>query len=142
MKCAFDKSGSAIKTVFSYKDPCLICQVQISACESLEIGVHGFRPGHDHNIPAGLEFFFIQPVNLPDAAADPIADHSMPQLFADGDAHPIGVCPILPGIQHKIAVCLPVGPIQPLKNVIQFQRTGKFHSDLPRRRLFKKPLAH
>ena len=95
--------------------------MQISASQLLKIGTNGFGAGNDHNIPAGLELFLIQPVDLPDAAADSIADHSMPQLFADGDAHPIGICPVLPGIQHKIAVCLPAGTIQPLKNVIQFQ---------------------
>ena len=95
--------------------------MQISVGHFLKIGTDGFGTCHDHNIPAGLEFLFIEPVNFPDTAANPIADHGMTQLFADGDTHPIGVCPILPGVQNEIAVCLPVGTIQPLKDVIEFQ---------------------
>ena len=68
----------------------------------------------------------MEAVYLPQAAAHPIADHSMTQLFADGDAHPIGVRPIPPGIQHKAGIGMSSGVIEPFKNMIQLLKTIRF----------------
>ena len=53
------------------------------------------------------------------------------QLFADSDAYPVGACPVFPCLKHKISVAETVGVIQPFENVIEFQRTGKFHKIIP-----------
>jgi hypothetical protein len=52
----------------------------------------------------------------------------MTQLFADGDAHPIGAGPVFPGVEYKIGIGLSGGGIQPPEDMIQFQAAGKFHS--------------
>ena len=69
----------------------------------------------------------IEPVNFPQAAADPVSDHCFTQLFTNGYANPIGGAAIGSGIEHKITVCLTVGMIKPPKNMIQLQAFGKFH---------------
>ena len=67
----------------------------------------------------------------PEAAADAVADVGLAQLFADGDAHPIGIGPVFPCVQHQKSIAEAVGVIQPFENVIEFQRTGKFHKIIP-----------
>ena len=86
---------------------------------------------HHHNIPAGLESAFIEAVYLPQAAADPIADHGMTQFLTDGDAHPIGAGPVLPGIEYQIGIGLSGGGIQPPEYVIELQAAGKLHNIPP-----------
>ena len=88
--------------------------------QGLEITMDRLGPGDHDDVPAGVESVFVQPVDFPDAAAHPIADHGMPQLFADGDAHPIGGRPVGSGVKHKASVCLTLGAVKPLKDVIEF----------------------
>ena len=73
----------------------------------------------------------IASVDLPQAAADPVPDHGLTQLFANSNPHPIGGGAICPCIQHKKTVCLTVGMVKPPENVIQFQAFGKLHLDSP-----------
>ena len=81
----------------------------------------GPGPGNHHNIPTGLEFILVQTINFPQSSADPIAHHSMTQLLADGNAHPIGVGAVASGIEYQMAVGLTGSPVKPLENVVKFQ---------------------
>ena len=49
------------------------------------------------------------------------------KYLTDGNAHPVVIQTVFPCVQHKIAVGLPIGVVQPLEDVIQFQTTGKLH---------------
>jgi hypothetical protein len=49
------------------------------------------------------------------------------QLLADGNTHPVAFRTVFPSIEHQITIRRTLGVIQPLKNVIQFQRTRKSH---------------
>ena len=109
------------------QDPGLGSQGQISADNVLERCRNTAASRHHHNIPAGLELCFIEAVYLPQAAADPIADHGMTQLFADGNAHPVGAGPVLPGVENHNGIGLSGGGIQPPEYVIKLQAAGKFH---------------
>ena len=127
-KHSADRNGSAKEKALSYgilgnQNSGLPGKGEIAAGEGLEGCVDGFRPGYHHDIPAGLEFAFVQAVDLPQSSADPVANHGMPQLFAYGNAYPVGGGSVLPGVEHQTAVSLTVGVIKPPENVIQFQRT-------------------
>jgi hypothetical protein len=87
----------------------------------------GFGTGYHHNIPSLGKAVLIQTVYFPKTAAHPVTDHSMPQLFADGNAHPVGVGPIPPGVDHQAGIGLSGSAVKPLEDMVQFQRTGKFH---------------
>ena len=97
----------------------------------LKICCDGLASRHHHNIPAGLECFLIQAVDFPETAAYPVADMGLAQLFAHRDAHAIAARPIFAGVEHHVAVGIPLGAIKPPKYVIEFQRTGKFHTNSP-----------
>ena len=96
-------------------------QLQKSIGQLVEGGLDGFAPGHDHNIKAGAEPVFVQPVYFPEAAADTVADVGLSQFFTDGDTNPVDSKPVGAGIKHQIPIGLAMGPIKPLKDVIQFQ---------------------
>ena len=51
-----------------------------------------------------------------------VADVGLAQFFADGDTYPVGFRAVLSCVQYKITVSDTLAVIQPLKNVIQFQR--------------------
>lgn len=69
----------------------------------------------------------IQAIDLPQTAANPIPDHSMAQLFAHRNAHPVCRRPIGPGINNQIGIGHTACVIEPAENMVKFQRTGKFH---------------
>ena len=104
------------------QNPGLFGQGQNTLCQILKGRIHGFGPGHHHNVPAGLELGFIQAVNLPKTAAGTVADVGLAQLLTDGDANTVVFRAVTPCVKHKIAVSNTLAVIQPLKNVIQFQR--------------------
>ena len=110
------------------QDSGFVGQSQIGIDDILERCADAAASCHHHDIPAGLESAFVEAVGLPQAAADPVADHGMTQLFADGDAHPVGAGPVLPGVEYQIRIGLSGGGIQPPEYVVQFQAAGKFHS--------------
>ena len=114
------------------------CQLQKAVGEFLKILVDGPGAGNEDDIPAGSDPVFTEPVDLPKAAADPIADHSMTQLFADGDAHPIGGSPVFPGVENEHAIGTAIGAIKPLKYVVKLQRAGIFHTFSPEQVYLKK----
>ena len=84
-----------------------------------EGGVDGFGPGYHHNVPAGPELRFVDAVDLPQSSADPVSYMGLAQLLAHGDAHPIGVRPVFPGVKHQIAAGEALGVVQPLEYVIE-----------------------
>ena len=43
-------------------------------------------PGHDDNIVPGEELVLMEAIDLPQAAADPVADHRVAQLGPGGEA--------------------------------------------------------
>ena len=114
-------------TLIIYKDTGLFCQLQVGGGELSKIRMYGFCPGNYHNIPAGLEFFLIEAVNLPETASHTVAHMGLAQLFADGDAHTVFPRLILTGVEHQIAVGIAGGGVQAPKDMVQFQSTGKFH---------------
>ena len=113
------------------KDAGLFCQLQIGVGQFLKVGCNGLAACHHNDIPARLEFFLVQTVDLPETAAYPIADMGLAQLFAHSDAHTIAARSIFTGIEHQIAVGLSLSAIKPPEYVIEFQRTGKFHTNSP-----------
>ena len=117
------------------------CQLQKAVGEFLKILVDGPGTGNEDDIPAGSDPVFIQTIDLPKAAADPIADHSMTQLFADGDAHPIGGSPVFPGVEDDHAIGTAVGAIKPLKYVVKLQRAGIFHKNSSKQACSQKKLS-
>ena len=104
---------------------------EVALRQLVEGGTDGPGPGDHHNVPAGLKLIFIQTVNLPQSSADPVADVGLTQLFAYGDAHPILPGPVAPGVEHDVPVGLPSRPVEPLKYVVELQRTGIFHDAIP-----------
>ena len=77
--------------------------------------------GNHNNIPAGQELILVEPVDFPQSSADTVSHIGLTQLFADGNAHPIGVGAVAPGIEYKMAVGLPGSPIQSLEYVVELQ---------------------
>ena len=71
----------SITELLLLQNPGLFRQGQIGATQLLKVRLQ--RPGscHHHNIPAGLEHAFVEAVNLPEAAADPVADAAQ-EFFA------------------------------------------------------------
>ena len=122
-----EKPVSLLFSLIFQQDPRFSGQGKVSSGQLLEIRADGAAAGNHHNVPAGPEQGFVEPINFPQAAADPIADHSMTQLFADGDAYPIGTSPIFPGVENHQAVGVARGGVKPPEDVIQFQAAGKFH---------------
>ena len=104
----------------SLQDTGLFCQLQIGGGEFSEISMYGFCPGHYHNIPAGLEFFFIEAVNFPETAAHTVAHMGLAQFFADGDANTVFPRLIFAGVENQITVGIAGGGIQAPENVVQF----------------------
>ena len=103
-------------------------QSQITFRQLVKWSIHGLGTGHHNDVPAGLKLCFIQPIDLPDPPPGAVTDMGFAQFFADSNPHPVAGRTVLPGIQHQIAVRCTLGVIQPLKNVIQFQRTRKLHN--------------
>ena len=79
------------------------------------------RPGacHNHNVPAALECFLVEAVDFTQSSADTVAHIGFPQLFADGNAHPIGGSAVASGIQHQMAVGLSVCLVKTLEYVVE-----------------------
>ena len=50
------------------------------------LAVHGPDPGHDDNIVTRQQLVLLEAVNLPQTAADPVADHRVAQLGPGGQA--------------------------------------------------------
>ena len=107
---------------FPVQNAGLFGQTQTALGQILEGSIHGIGPCHHNDVPAGLELFLVQAVDFPEAAAGTVADVGLAQLFADGDADTVGFRAVLSCIQYKIPVSDTLAVIQPLKNVIQFQR--------------------
>ena len=81
------------------------------------------RPGarHDDDIPAALELFLVEPVDFTQSSADTVAHIGFPQLFADGNTHPVGGSAIFSGIEHQMAVCLSAGLVKTLEYVVELE---------------------
>ena len=94
---------------------------QVACRQLLKGSLHGPRPCHHHDVPAGLELFLVQAVDLPDAAAGAVAHVGFAQLFADGDAHPVSVRAVLSGVKHQKAVGNAGGVIQAPENMVELQ---------------------
>ena len=126
-----DKTRSVKAGAFSYRflnqQIQLLCQSQITLGQLVKWSVYSFGTGHHNDVPAGLKLFFVQPIDLPDPPPGAVTDMSLAQFLADGNTHPVTFGPVLPGIEHQKSVRRTLGVIQPLKNVIQFQRTRKSH---------------
>ena len=97
----------------------------------LEVSLNTPASGYHHDIPSGSKQMLIASVDLPQAAAYPVPNHGLTQLFTNSNPYPIGSGAIRPGIQHKKTVCMTVGMVKPSENVIQFQALGKLHTDSP-----------
>ena len=74
----------------------------------------------------------IASIDLPQAAAYPVPNHGLTQLFTNSNPYPIGSGPILSGVEHKIRIGMTGGGIEPPEYVIEFQCAGKLHKDLPK----------
>ena len=123
-KRASDKSESGIGAVFSWlfhQNAGFFGKGEVGVRQRVEGCLDGPGADHHHDVPAGTELFLIQAVYFPDAAAGTVADVGLAQLFADGNAHPVGVRAVFPGIEYQIPVCLSAGPVQPLKDVVEFE---------------------
>ena len=107
-------------------------QSQITFRQPLKWSIHGLGTGHHNDVPAGLKSFLIQPIDLPDPPPGAVTDMGFAQFLADGNTYPVAGRTVLPGIQHQKPIRRTLGVIQSLKNVIQFQRTRKFHDIIPR----------
>ena len=103
-------------------------QGQICFGKLLEVRGDAAASCHHNNIVAGLKQVLIEPVDFPQTAAGPVADHGMAQLFTGGDAHPIHTQAVGSGVKHQHSVGKTLGSIEPAENVLQFQRAGKFHT--------------
>ena len=106
--------------IFVPEDSGFFRQSQIGLGQLIEGGLQRFGSCHHHDIPTREEFFLIEPVNFPQATANPVADVGLAQLFAHRNAHPVAARPILSGIEHQIGAGLAVGVIKPPENVIEF----------------------
>ena len=96
-----------------------------------KIGINAPTPRYHNNVPTGSEQRFIEPIDLPQTATHTITNHRMSQLFAGGNAHPIGGSAVRSTVKHQVTVGMTGGGVQPPKNMIQLQRTGKFHTVSP-----------
>ena len=79
----------------------LIGQRQIGALQLLVGRIHCPAPGYHHDIPAWLELALMKAVDLPQSAADPVADHRMAQLGADRQANPVFLRAVFSGIDDQ-----------------------------------------
>lgn len=111
----------------------LFGKCQVTSRQLVERSIHGFAAGHYNDVPAGLKLCFIQPIDLPDPPPGAVTDMGLAQFLADGDAHPVAFGTVLPGIEHQQTIRRTPGVVQPLKNVIQFQRTRKLHTIIPKK---------
>lgn len=96
-----------------------------------EVRIDTAASGYHYDIPAGVKPVFIQTVNLPQTTTHTIPNHRISQLFAGSDPHPIGGRTIGLGIKHQISIGMSGGGIEAPENMIQLQRTGKFHTVSP-----------
>ena len=101
---------------------------QVIFGELMEGCVDGLGPCHHHDVPAGLEQILVKTVYLPQSSAGPVAHMCLTQLFADGNAHPIGGGAVLAGIEYQTGVCLSAGAVKPL---------NPFVTNIPRFSYFK-----
>ena len=103
-------------------------QGQIGLGQLAKICADAAASGNDNNVPSGSKPILIEPVDLPQAAADTIADHSVAQLFTHSHTYPIGIHAVFSGVKHQIPIGVSGGGIKPPENMIQFQCAGKFHN--------------
>ena len=88
---------------------------------------HRAASRHHYNIPPGSKLLLIQPVDLPQPSAGAVADHCVAQLLADGNAHPVSVRPVFPGVEGQLAIGNASAVVKPLEDVVEFQTAGKLH---------------
>ena len=105
---------------FFFPEDSEFCRQPKVACrEAVEGSLHGAGSGHHNNVPAGLEPFFVEAVNFPQASACPVSLHGVTQLFAGGNAHPILPRPIFAGVNGKVGIRSTGGMVQALENMIE-----------------------
>ena len=114
-----------------YKNTCLLGKGQIGVGQLFKVRINAAASCYHNNIPAGGKPLLIESVNLPQTTTHPIPDHSMSQLFAGGDAHPIGGSAVGSGIKYQIPVGMAGGGIETPENMIQLQCIGKLHNISP-----------
>ena len=101
------------------KNAGLFCQCQIRLAQLIKGGIDGPDSGDYHDIVAGEEFLLVDPVDLPQTAADTVANVGLAQLLADRDTHPVLACPVFSGIEYQIGTCLAGSAVKPLEYVIE-----------------------
>ena len=103
-----------------FQHPRFFCQGQIGMGQLLKICTNASGSGNHYNIPSGRESVLIDPIDLPQTAAHPIADHCVSQFFTHGNAHPIGGSAVRSCIKHKEPIGMTGGGIKPPEDMIQF----------------------
>ena len=116
-----------MQIIFAFSILHFLGKGEITLCQSVKGCVHCLGAGDDHNIVTRTEAVLIQPVDLPDPPPGAVTDMGLAQFLADSNTHPVAFGTVLPGIEHQQTIRRTLGVIQPLKNVIQFQRTRKSH---------------
>ena len=65
----------------------------------------GPHPGHHHQVHPPHQLVLVEAVDLPQAAAQPIAHHSMSHLGGHREAQPIAGPSVAPHVDGQAAVC-------------------------------------
>ena len=99
---------------------CLPGGMEVALGQFLKGGMDCPGAGHDHDIPAALELVLVEAVDFTQSSADTVAYIGFTQLFADGNAHPIGAGAVASGIEYQTAVCLSARLVKTLEYVIEF----------------------
>ena len=93
--------------------------MEVALSQFLKGGMDCPGAGHDYDIPAALELVLVEAVDFTQSSADAVAHICLTQLFADGNAHPIGGGAILSGIEYQMAIGLPAGSVKTLEYVVE-----------------------
>ena len=104
---------------FRNKNSSLFGSFEVAFGQLLKGRVNRAGACNDHNIPTALESLLIEPVDFTQSSADTVAHVGFAQLFADGNAHPIGGSAIFSGIEHQMGVRLSAGLVKALEYVVE-----------------------
>ena len=121
-KYASDKNELGKGAIFSwqfFQNSGLFGSSEITLRQLVEGCVDRPGAGDNDNIPAALEFLLVEPIDFTQSSADTIAHIGLTQLFADGNAYPIGIRAVASGIKHQMGVRLSAGLVQSLEYVVE-----------------------
>ena len=93
------------------------------------IRLHRACASDDNKIIPPHKLLLMQPLNLAQTAAQPVAVHRMAKFGADCQAHAVFRAAVFTAVEHEIRVGAGNTPaIEPAKQMILFEGSGKLHS--------------